>query len=666
MSYRKDIDGLRAVAVTSVVLFHAGVGVFSGGFVGVDIFFVISGYLITSLIVDEVEKGRFSFAQFYERRARRIFPALFLVVILTSLGAYLLFMPSTYDDFSKSVFGCALFVSNIVFWRETGYFAAPAGEKPLLHTWSLAVEEQFYIVFPLILVFAMRWSGAKRVILLGSIGAISFIVSVIGVSYYPSATFYLAPTRAWELLLGALTALLSFQNSIFVSPKYMAIIGASSVLFSIFMFDSATLFPGASALLPTAGTALILYAGKREQTVVNNLLGIKPFVFVGLISYSLYLWHWPLLVFARAGSLHLLPSFDIALIVLLSFLCGSLSWRFVELPFRKRTALRSRTGVFLTASVVMICFVCEGLWGHLSHGWPARLPSEVQEIAAASRSGYQREAECFPSPDKPMDVAQACVFGARVNPTIALWGDSHANVLISMLGGIVEKDGRAIKFFGYRGCPPLQGVGRIGEYRGCFSRNDEVMSYILSDERLKIVILASRWSFYLYGYNKDFGPAEQDWGGGEFITDGSGSLLSEHQRESLFSAATKATVDRLVNAGKTVILVYPIPETGYDIPVTLGSLALRGQDPDQFTRPFEYFRRRQKFVFEVFDGMGDSSRIKRVYPHERLCDASRCIVSVAGRPLYQDSDHLSPAGADYLAPIFSPLLSNVSVHTGQE
>ena len=213
MRYRKDIDGLRALAVVPVVLFHAGVKAFSGGFIGVDVFFVISGYLITSLIVGEIEQGRFSIIRFYERRVRRIFPALFTLLIFVSVAASRLMMPKQFDEFATSVFATALFISNIVFWKEGGYFAEPAIEKPLLHTWSLAVEEQFYIAFPLFLFIVHRWLKGRWIAWLAPLVFASFAIGVWGVAHKPSATFYLAPTRAWELLLGSLLAVRAIPNS---------------------------------------------------------------------------------------------------------------------------------------------------------------------------------------------------------------------------------------------------------------------------------------------------------------------------------------------------------------------------------------------------------------------------------------------------------------------
>ena len=301
MKYRSEIDGLRAIAVVPVILFHARFDLFSGGFVGVDVFFVISGYLITTIIINEMENGTFTLLRFYERRARRILPSLFFVVLCCIPAAWFLLLPSDMKDFAQSVVAVATFSSNILFWIESGYFATEAELKPLLHTWSLAVEEQYYILFPLFLMAVWR-SGLRAIVgLLILMFVVSLAVAHWGAYNNPSATFYLLPTRAWELLIGAFAAFYLQRTSVsfpYWLNNWLSAFGLAAILYSVFAFDEATPFPSLYALVPTAGTVLIILFSLRG-TWTHTILSLKSVVGLGLISYSLYLWHQPVFAFWR-------------------------------------------------------------------------------------------------------------------------------------------------------------------------------------------------------------------------------------------------------------------------------------------------------------------------------------------------------------------------------
>ena len=273
MKYRSDIDGLRALAIIPVVLYHAGIKQFSGGFVGVDVFFVISGYLITLIITEEIKQQRFTITDFYERRIRRIFPALFVVILFCLIAGTLFILPSDFKSFGKSIMATTLFVANIFFWKKTDYFAAAAETKPLLHTWSLSVEEQFYLIFPIILLFIDRYNQGRWRTFLLTLAAISLILSVSGVYYYPSATFYLIPTRAWELLLGSFLALDLFPQIHKQRLKDItSIAGLMLISLAVFQFSDITPFPGGYALIPCFGAALIIYSGKNGTSLVGRII----------------------------------------------------------------------------------------------------------------------------------------------------------------------------------------------------------------------------------------------------------------------------------------------------------------------------------------------------------------------------------------------------------
>ena len=301
MKYRSEIDGLRALAVLPVILFHAGFEWFSGGFVGVDVFFVISGYLITTIIISEMDEGNFSIVNFYERRARRILPALFFVMIACLPFAWLWLTPTDLKGFGQSLVGASTFSSNILFWLQSGYFDTGAEFKPLLHTWSLALEEQYYILFPIFLLLTWRLGIKWILILLSIIFIISLGVAQWGAYNRPSPTFFLLPTRGWELLVGVFAAFYLKYNTQLKSQvlnQVLSIVGFSMIIYSIIAFDETTPFPSLYALIPTIGTGLLIFCAV-PNTVVHNLLSLKPIVGMGLISYSAYLWHQPLLAFAR-------------------------------------------------------------------------------------------------------------------------------------------------------------------------------------------------------------------------------------------------------------------------------------------------------------------------------------------------------------------------------
>lgn len=378
MDYRREIDGLRALSVLAVILFHADFTLFSGGFVGVDIFFVISGYLITSIIISEKKNNSFSLLNFYERRVRRILPALFFVLFCCLPLAWHLLGPTDMKSFSQSLIAVSGFASNFLFYSSTGYFDTAAEWKPLLHTWSLAVEEQYYLFFPLLLMFTWRLGSRLIIVLLAVITMASLTAAQWYSTHNPAAGFYLLPARGWELLIGSFTAFYLTNNNHrcqhFLANQIGSTLGILLIVYSIFIFDKKIPFPSLYTLVPTIGAMLIIVFA-TPQTLVGKLLGYRLFVSIGLISYSAYLWHWPLFVFARYESIPESPNkLLMGSLAALSIVLGYLSWKCIEIPFRHKQKIH-RNKLFLSGAMCSFFILVFGITGHLNKGYSSRIPN---------------------------------------------------------------------------------------------------------------------------------------------------------------------------------------------------------------------------------------------------------------------------------------------------
>ena len=409
LTYRREIDGLRALAVIPVMFFHAGFKSFGGGFVGVDVFFVISGYLITSIILLDQHRNKFSILRFYERRARRILPALFLVMAVTSVFAYMWMLPDELKNYGQSVLATALFSNNILLAITSNYWTLASEFKPLLHTWSLGVEEQYYVLFPLLMILGWKYFRKHIALVLGVAALVSFAAANWGLFQKPEFTFYLLPTRAWEILLGALVAIYMIQrksaNTKSLASELLGAVGLCLIVASVILVGRDQTSQGILFLLaPTLGSALIILFSS-ENTVVGKILGWGPLVGVGLISYSSYLWHQPLFSLARVYSKEPPGVATYAILLALSFLLAYLTWRFIETPCRDRTRI-SRKFIFSFALVLSVVFVSYGYYLNRNYGLVSRVydPSRVSAADLDKRiynlRVYQKKQDSFPSDNK--------------------------------------------------------------------------------------------------------------------------------------------------------------------------------------------------------------------------------------------------------------------------
>lgn len=665
--YRADIDGLRAVAVLPVVFYHAGFESFSGGFVGVDIFFVISGYLITSILIDQTESDRFSVLQFYERRVRRIFPALFAVVAFCAVASPFLLFPNDLKDFGQSVFATAGFSSNFLFWQESGYFDAPAETKPLLHTWSLAVEEQFYIAFPLLILLLAKHGQRRYLRAFVIIALLSFGISLYGLSHAPEATFYLLPTRAWELLVGAALASGAVPAINHAAARnLLAVLGLLLIAYAVFGFSETTSFPGPNALYPCLGTALIVYAGADQSpataqaSFVNRLLSLRVLVFLGLVSYSLYLWHWPLLVFARLYALREITAAETWGVIAASLLLAIVSWRYIERPFRGQAALWSRGKLFTGAGSVMAAAAVFGIAVHIADGFPGRVSEKLLRIAEVGQEVSPFYKNCsYVTPAEVRD-GQLCKVGAEgsMEPSFIVWGDSHALAAVSGIDKTAKSAGQSGLFAYYIGCPPILGIRRLdkSESHWCRDFNDAVMEQIEGHDTITNIVLIARWALYSegtgYGYVKGKSHIADD----ETLEGGTAEI------KRVFRSGLERTVAQLHNLGKAVFIMTQIPEVKWLVPEVLSRGAHFERAVDIRPR-FEAYRKRQEFATQTFEAIARDYPVKMLRPHERLCDVEHCRIAIDGKPLYRDDDHLSHFGAETVSGVFTQIFEAPAGHS---
>jgi peptidoglycan/LPS O-acetylase OafA/YrhL len=640
-THRADIDGLRAVAVLPVVFYHFQIAPFSGGFVGVDIFFVISGYLITSLIHGETLNGAFSLARFYERRIRRILPALFLMMLATTALAGSVLFPQDLMNFARSLVATALFGSNFYFWSTVDYFDIVAERKPLLHTWSLAVEEQFYLLYPALFWLLRGTSQLKLVYVVGAIFLVSLAANIWALRFAPVSDFYLLPFRAWELMLGALLALTPLKSSGRTSTM-LAWSGLALLLFSIFAFSADTPFPGEYALLPCIGAACVIYAG--PQTIVGRALSLRPVVFIGLISYSLYLWHWPLLIFARYVVLRDLLVCEKLALILISGMVATLSWAYVEKPFRTLGKIASRFLLPLAGSGIGI-FVIASIAGEFSRGLPQRFDRAFRSLVEATvRMPDQCQTPHAVGPHR------FCRIGApEITPaTFVMWGDSHAGTLLPAFMDIVQRERLSGYTAGRGNCAPLTGVMMLSGATGkiCRDFNDETVR-IATEGNIRTVFLAAKWAAYAEGTNFSI----DDGGPSIFLRDDLSSSSDRRQNIHVFSRGLERTVAALTDAGKNVIIVASVPEMKVSVPHALTRKHMFNLDTDIRLELADYLQR-QIHVFSEFDKMQRRYGAKIVYPHQMLCANGYCDITRDGVALYSDSNHLTKFGAKLLRPLF--------------
>jgi peptidoglycan/LPS O-acetylase OafA/YrhL len=643
-SYRPEVDGLRAVAVMAVVLFHAGLRV-PGGYIGVDVFFVISGYLITSLIIKDLEAGKFSFWKFWERRIRRILPALTVMVLSVLALGWFLLLPDDYANLGKSAMWQALFAANIYFWKNSDYFSPAAEEQPLLHTWSLAVEEQFYFLVPVGLFILFRFAFFRRrsiLLTVLTIGAlVSLALSIRGIATNDiSTTFYLLPTRAWELMLGSILAITPTR----IIPRsqwgreIMSYVGIAGILIPCLVYNADTPFPGLTALPVCLGSFLYIlsnqhYPHNQSLTHIGKLLATRPVVFVGLISYSLYLWHWPLFAFNTYWSFGSNPWYLRVGLVITSFIFAILSWRFIETPFRV-LALFQNKRVIYTFGVCAITTLSLLGWGiHVQHGFTHRVPPAVL-LSLEAKNDFLPRRNVTTDDIRQGDVIS--LGNSTEEPSILLWGDSHARAMIPAFHLLANEYGIAGAAITHSSSRPI-----IGNYQGIHGVKDPiewcraVIDYI-QKHSIKDTFLVGFWGGY--HVNPDKNTYQKD---------------------------LRHTINAITTAGSRVWIIHQVPAHPYRVPEFIAKQAI-------IPSPIHWLKGNH-IRHWTLDKHLQKTSVTRLEPIPDSCillDPTTLFLSSESSPyldivkhdivLYQDKDHLTQTAVEQL--IYPWLSAQVKEH----
>ena len=658
-AHRHDVDGLRAVAVLVILAFHLGLAGFPGGFVGVDIFFVISGFVITRGLLVEIERGNFSVKQFYVRRARRLMPALVVTLLLSLVAGSLILSPAELREFSESALASLFSLANFFFYERTNYFANAGHYRPLLHTWSLSVEEQFYLVFPLLLAWlAVRRRIAPAYVIAGLV-VLSFAYCAVSGRYSENHAFYLPMARFWEIGVGALVAAMEAAGFASRFAGSLSAVGAAGIILSVALMDG----HGTDTwmlVLPVASTAAMIVSGMSASGPVFRALCAAPAVVIGRMSYSIYLVHWPLIVFWRMCIARPFGIIDQLLVFAFTLALAALLWRFVERPLRadggwaQAPVLRTIAAGFAAVIGLGIAARYEATAQWRMAG-PAR--DAIVSLAQANTSRPRCVQDLAWLPGEPRENA-ACRWGAEspaARADFVIWGDSHARALAPELAaqliGSGMKSGVTV---GLANCPPIHGIDVRGRRikKGCANHNDSVLAAII-ERRPELVVLVGRWANVASDLRAP--------GDGE----PSGRLVDARTgKEMMLADALIRTMEIMRSFDVRVIVVGPVPELEFDVPATLNR-ALRG-----FSHvapvPLANFDKRQRMVLAALTQVESSGLGPVLYPHKVLCDGRVCNVEEAGLPLYSDDDHLSPFGASRVVRAFAPALASYGLKETQK
>lgn len=623
LAYLPQLDGLRAIAVLIVVIFHSRPGWLPGGYVGVDVFFFLSGFLITQIVVSSLSSGKFSYLNFIAGRVRRLFPAYVLMVCVCLLVAPVILLPGEFERLAETALASLLFLSNIFFYQNLGYFDAAAEQQLLLHTWSLAVEWQFYLAFPLVLWAAYRLFGRVFPTLM-ALAIASLVLNLVITPNDSQFTFFMFPPRAWELIVGGVLGLAYMHGKLSGNERTgWSIAGLLLLAAAVVFFDKETLFPGAAAMLPILATAILVFNTVRgEGGPLTALLSSRILVVTGQMSYSLYLWHWPVLLYARFYFGDHLTVFQLILCWAVTIVLSYFSWRWVESFVRGHRWWAGRWRAYAGAVAMSLPLAVGAGMVMLNDGYERRLPESALSLVSIKK--WPDVGLC--STDYKKDQYHNCTIGARVEPaTVLVWGDSHAQTLIWAFADIAERRGISVRHVTKGGCPPVfYGVVQSAgiDINACVSAQRAAWRTIDSEQNISTVFIAARWPLY----------------------QGASLTLVEKQAEMRFDDGLAITIEKLLQRDLNVIVVDSLPEPGFDVSNVLARKALLEQPaPENFED--------QRFPLQSLSSLKDvnDSRFSVLRLNDTLCRSGRCPLMEDGEILYFDGDHLARAGAKKLS-----------------
>jgi len=665
VKYRADIDGFRSLAVMLVILYHFDIGALHGGFIGVDVFFVLSGYLISSIVFEQLNTGAFTFGGFYFRRIRRLFPVYFLVMACTCVVAFLIMLPIDFREFGKSLFASTFYLSNVLFYSGTGYFDTASHLKPLLHTWSLSVEEQFYLVFPLLAWLLSRRSKTTIYLCFAALTALSFALAIFYIKLDESAVFFLYPFRAWEMFLGtliAITPIAVFKSAL--SRQLGASVGILCILLPTFLYDSTTLFPGLAALAPCIGSVLIIESARSGSTWVSSIFKQSLFVAIGKISYSLYLWHWPIFVLYSYSKPHGIDGVDATLMLALTFAFSIAGYFLVEKPFRNGNVVFYRKTLPVYGTTALLSFVLAGFGfiTYKSNGIESRLDPKVAQFAHSATDFLKDTSHCEDEGNNTLPEFSYCRYGDPFNKNTytLIWGDSHAGAMMpAFKRAVAGKNIDALQIWSV-GCPALIGIEKDEsvsstiEDQKCGEQNRKVKKFIEQNhDKITSITLIGRWAYYLNG------------GGVGHDADNTVRISIPEQpalnTEYAFITAFENTVEWLNNLNIQVFVLQQPPEISYyegralAIELTTGKKSLEEIINSYANETLEGVRQRQGKLNTLMYKKQNEGHITILDTHKYFCDENGCNIFVDGQPSYADNNHLSGAGAERISTVFSPL-----------
>ncbi len=633
INYLPHIDGLRSIAVLSVVFHHLSPEIIPGGYIGVDIFFVISGYLIAGIIKREIEENNFTFIGFYERRVRRIFPALFGVLFFSTVLGFFYLLPSDFIVTLRGLIGTLFFVSNLVFWRDfkDGYFGATEdGLIPLVHTWSLSVEEQFYVFFPLFLFLLYKFKFGKLFVV--STLIIGFFISLFLSTYFiidkPVAVFFLTPFRIWELLAGVLLVFNIFPE---IKNRFLnetlSFFAFIALIYPCFFYSNLTIFPGYSALLPVIGSAMLIHLGKSNETIIKSFLKFKVLVYVGLISYSLYLWHWPILVFSKYASQSFSLLENTFVLFMISIIVSSISYFYIEQPFRgkKGSEFISRSKVFSYSFLLVLFLTIFGFYGTSNKGLEDRFSKEVVNFDKARIPDT-----VFLKCDGITNPEDWCIVGNKnKKPETFFFGDSHLLSWAHAVESIYDKKNESAIIGVLSACPPFFNLVYSGsEFRkndSCIEKNKKVEEFLSKNNKIKNVVLIGVWPSYFRGWHTLVIDIE-----------GKGKFKNEKgARQGL-----EYTIKKLNELGKNVILVGPVPVYDENVPLSHANALIQNKQfkSTNYENVIDY----NSVFFDYIKKNEDNFYF--IDPLKWICKPN-CTTLVDGKSTYWDTNHLNEFGS---------------------